>query len=284
MTRSRQSTLIVCGSLAGLLFLIVVAGSQFSLGKDSRLTCVVEDTRTGGGAGLQDWASRMGIKTIPLRAPLWEVSDEVGDELGDRGNCLLTAGDRKWLQHESEFPQEHWNKIHHWIASGNTLIVVTNSSGSLPDQLANEFTQPASINHLVEFRKEHHKADFSGKSEQLVPTWWGGKMEITGTPDSLVNYPSELHLAGFSGRTILAKRPLGKGHLYLLLDGSVWANQGLDRADNAATLARILNETLSEHGVLAIDEYRHGYGRVESFASFLIALPGAAPLLWMSLI
>ncbi|HWL09125.1 MAG TPA: DUF4350 domain-containing protein [Planctomicrobium sp.] len=281
MTPPRKSTFIVLGCLAGLLLLVAVTGSQFSLGKHSSLTCIIEDTRTGGGAGVFAWANRMGIDAVPLRTPLWEI----GDELEGQGHCVITAGDRNWAAaHSSSFQQEHWKRLHDWVASGNTLIAITNRSSSLPYQMIEEFTQSTDADNPVELRNAARNSSFSKEEELRIPTWWGGEMAVQMKSGSLVNYPSELRLAGIGDKTILAKRPLGEGNLYLLMDGTAWTNERFDQADNAATLARILNDSLSENGVLTIDEYRHGYGRVESFVTFLVALPGAASFLWMSLI
>ena len=44
--------------------------------------------------------------------------------------------------------------------------------------------------------------------------------------------------------------------IYLLLDEHAWSNAGLDREDNAATLARILQRELQPGGVVAIEMAR----------------------------
>ena len=90
---------------------------------------------------------------------------------------------------------------------------------------------------------------------------------------------------------VLFRIPVRRGAVYVLLDDFAWTNSGLDQGDNARVLADILGREL-RGGVLAIDEYRHGHGRAESFLVYLMNLPGlvgdlvagrglgAAVLLW----
>jgi hypothetical protein len=68
-----------------------------------------------------------------------------------------------------------------------------------------------------------------------------------------------------------------------LLDDFAWTNAGLDHGENARVLAEILGREL-RGGVLAMDEYRHGHGRPESFLAYLLNLPGSSALLWLGAI
>jgi hypothetical protein len=73
---------------------------------------------------------------------------------------------------------------------------------------------------------------------------------------------------------VLFRAPWGQGAVYLLLDDFAWTNAGFDSGGNAEALASILTDAV-HGGVLGIDEYRHGHGRVESFLGVLWAVPGA---------
>ncbi len=68
-----------------------------------------------------------------------------------------------------------------------------------------------------------------------------------------------------------------------MLDDFAWTNTGLDQPDNARVLADVLNREI-RGGVLAIDEYRHGHGRAESFLTYLLSLPGSSAVMWLALI
>ena len=108
-----------------------------------------------------------------------------------------------------------------------------------------------------------------------TPTIWGGQLAVgTGGP-RLVAAPPEWIVAGTPEAAVLVRLPFGQGQIYLMLDGECWANAGLDRAGNAAALYRLLRQELKPNGVLAVDQYRHGRGRVDSFTTFLLMLPGA---------
>ena len=77
--------------------------------------------------------------------------------------------------------------------------------------------------------------------------------------------------------------PVGQGAVYILLDDFAWTNAGLDHGDNARVLAEILGREI-RGGVLAIDEYRHGHGRTESFLTYLMNLPGSSAFLELAVI
>ena len=106
---------------------------------------------------------------------------------------------------------------------------------------------------------------------------------MTPTAPASGTFRQSISLAGAETATVLAGRPLGQGMVYLLLDESAWTNEGFDQADNAATLARVLERQLGPEGVLAFDEYRHGYGQVESFTTLFLSLPGAKDFVAMAL-
>ena len=82
---------------------------------------------------------------------------------------------------------------------------------------------------------------------------------------------------------MLFRIPIRRGAVYVLLDDFAWTNAGLDQGDNAQVLSDILGREL-RGGVLAIDEYRHGHGRAESFLVYLSNLPGLSAILWLGLI
>ena len=48
-------------------------------------------------------------------------------------------------------------------------------------------------------------------------------------------------------------------------------------------LAELLGREI-RGGVLALDEYRHGHGRTESFLTYLLNLPGSSALMWLAAI
>ena len=69
---------------------------------------------------------------------------------------------------------------------------------------------------------------------------------------------------------------------------SSWTNTrgrtpGLDQGGNARVLAEIVGREI-RGGALAIDEYRHGHGRTESFLTYLLNLPGSSAIMWLAAI
>ncbi|HTU26631.1 MAG TPA: DUF4350 domain-containing protein, partial [Pirellulales bacterium] len=251
----------------------------------SDLSCLVEDSRTGGGSGIRDWAERLGYATFPLRAPLREVAAE----LPSTGNCLITAGNGFWNPADEDYPAGDWTSVEKWLRAGNTLIVVTSNPKTLPEPITRLFTSDVprstaddSLPPTIESSAKR-LTTAAAEERASAPTWWGGAMSVATHGPRLNNLPEELRLAGSDTASVLAGRPLGEGMVYLLLDEHAWTNAGFDRADNAATLARVLQHGIRDDGVLAFDEYRHGYGRVESFTTLFLSLPGAKDFAAMAL-
>ncbi len=274
----------------GVILLVVVTaalGRRLAVQSVSPLTLLADDFRTGGGAGVVHWAARLQLPTLALRAPAWELNDV----LPETGHCLITAGNGSWHPFGDGLESEQWHEISRWVQAGNSLIVVTSDTDSLPKPLRDHFTTDVSAELLPRFSGTPPEEVVPNEPDvAAVATRWGGELSVTEAGPRMLNPPDEWVLAGSSGSSeslasaVLVKRPLGDGQIYLLLDEFAWTNAGFDRADNAAVLARILRDELGPQGVLAIDHYRHGRGRVDSFATFLFALPGAPAFCGMSLL
>lgn len=269
--------------VAVILLIVAVAalGQRLTVLSGSPLSLVADDFRTGGGAGVILWAKKLGITTLPLRVPLWELNSE----LSQRGHCAITAGNGSWQPFGDELEREQWHEISRWVQAGNALIIISSVVDSLPEPVAEHFTANVPTEQKPRLVGGSEQ-DWGADEPEVVnlPSWWGGELAVSESGPRLNGAPDDWVLAGSPESAVLVKRPLGEGVVYLMLDEHAWANAGLDRADNAAALARILKDELQPGGVLAIDQYRHGRGRVESFATFLLALPGAGAFLAMSLI
>jgi len=65
-----------------------------------------------------------------------------------------------------------------------------------------------------------------------------------------------VHVAG-SGRNLLVEAPFGKGRVIILSDPYIVSNAGINLVDNARLAVNLVT---SRGGVIAFDEYHHGYG------------------------
>jgi hypothetical protein len=283
MTQTSRQRLGLAAAAIALLALIAWWGSNASIGYRSQLRCCVFDPGTGGAQGLTLWARQLGFPTRPLEDPLWEA---VGRQEFKQGNCFLTAGDGTWSPWDEELSQERWNAIHRWISRGNTLIVLTTA----PSELPSVFRDDVLGSPLQSYRAPPgHWARNSEGGEEA----WPLERSVTDEPQtSVVSLPDHQSLtvradgprwAKVGAHAVTAadglgivwlRQEIGAGAVYVLLDDFAWTNSGFDSAGNAEALAALLNREL-HGGVLGFDEYRHGHGRVESFAGFLLALPGA---------
>lgn len=254
---------------------------------ETPLTGCARGDGTGGASGLYRWAQRLDIPVRLLEDPVWDASQALP---ASRGNCVLTMGNGAWSPMGEDPEDADWQKTRAWLARGNALVVVTASPQSLPAALRREFfpsgsTEPAVTlesvlgEGLVNEHPETSTATLTDDGALLVerdgPRWGG--------PSSPPREKSAARwqLAGDAKGGVLFRVPIGEGALYVLLDKFAWTNAGLDQGQNAPALAGILAREVSG-GVLALDEYRHGHGRLESFLTYLLSLPGSAAFLWLA--
>jgi len=276
--------LLVCFLL--MVVITAIVGERLAVQRDSALSCLVEDNRTGGGSGVRAWAEKIGYSTLPLRAPIQEVERE----LPQSGHCLITAGNDPWGSLHGEFSDDDWRSLRNWIGLGNTLIVITSDPMLLPKPIDDHFTA-ADSDKLSDDSKspafDQPKRDWFSISKveyETVPTRWGGEMSVRKNGPRIRNLREEFQFSGHGTAAVLVGKPLDLGMVYVLLDESAWVNEGLDQSDNAATLLRVLKRSMTPTGVLAFDEYRHGFGRIESFTTLFLTVPGAKSFSLMAVV
>ncbi len=283
--------------------ILVFFASRLRVTYRTPLTGCARDHGTGGASGVFRWADRIGVSVRLLETPIWEASQTLGEPAG---NCVLTMGNGSWSPTGEPLEPENWQSTRAWLSRGNTLLIVTAEPESLPDPLRKDLIPstltptaagPRSIieREAVDSRPETSQAPVSTGGiltvENKGPRWnvsstQGAVTSASATnPSTLtqVTDPIRWQLAADGRGGVLFRIPVGLGAVYVLLDEYAWTNNGLDHGDNARVLAELLGREI-KGGVLAVDEYRHGHGRTESFLAFLLNLPGSSPLLWLAVI
>lgn len=215
-------------------------------------------------------------------------------------------GNGPWSPTGEEMDGVNWLTTGDWLARGNTLIVVTTEPSSLPKSLRQdlnlltlheEAAEPAStlFQDSVDNRPETTRRPVKGGGIMTVetkgPRWKADPPKGPAPAKAAMGLlrpveavdPSRWQLAADATGGVLFRIPVGKGAVYILLDEFAWTNTGLDQGDNARVLAGILGREV-RGGVLAIDEYRHGHGRTESFLTYLLNLPGSSAIMWLAAI
>jgi hypothetical protein len=288
-------------SLALGVIILVFFGSRLRVTYRTPLSGCARDHGTGGASGVFRWADRIGIPVRLLEVPIWEAS-QILDK--PSGNCVLTMGNGSWSPTGERLEPENWQSTRTWLSRGNTLVVVTAEPGSLPGPLRKDLipstltetaAKPGSIIDLesVDSRPETTQAPVTSGGILTVdnkgPRWNVSSTQGAGTNASATKPATLTHdtdpvrwqLAADGRGGVLFRIPVGQGAVYVLLDEYAWTNNGLDHGDNARVLAELLGREI-KGGALAVDEYRHGHGRTESFLAFLLNLPGSSPLLWLA--
>jgi hypothetical protein len=294
---------LAIGVLAFALF-----GSRLDVSYQTPLSGCAFDGGTGGASGLYRWCGRMRVPTSLLDVAPWEAPRSLP---APSGNVLLTMGDGSWSPTEAEPEPWVWREIRDWLTRGNALIVVTGKPSRLPEGFRKEFlagkleeTEAVStasdaaksliVSRRVESRPETIETpttDLGSLTVEVRGARWKPAVSAesssnasaalpTAREDEAV--PAQWQLAGDGRGGVLFRIPVGRGACYVLLDEFAWSNSGLDVGENARALAGILKREV-QGGSLAIDEHRHGHGRPESFATYLLSLPGASAFLWLAL-
>ena len=221
-------------------------------------------------------------------------------------------GDYSWSPTGEDLEPANWQSTRNWLSQGNTLIVVTTVPQALPRALRQdiipstlrEASEPASLaaesasligRSSVDSRPETTQApvttggvltvDMKGPRWIAAPSPGPDPVASQAPPPSIARAgdPARWQLAADSRGGVLFRIPIGQGAVYVLLDEFAWTNTGLDHGDNARVLAELLGREI-RGGVFALDEYRHGHGRAESFLTYLLNLPGSLPLIWLAAI
>lgn len=273
----------LAGAAAVLVLFIAWWGGRASISYHSPLRCCVFDPGTGGGLGLVRWARQLDIPARGLEDPLWEAVERA--EFA-QGNCFLTAGDRSFSPWGEELTDEEWRPIKRWIARGNALIVMTTNPSALPKSMIDDVLGPT-----AEIRSGASGPSKSGsKADEEISFFQSSVPEnppvetvaLTGGQSLTVRadgprWSKKLdggEFAADSSGVVWFRKEIGKGAISILLDDFAWTNAGFDHPGNADALAAVLAREV-QGGVFGFDEYRHGHGRVESFSTFLLRLPGA---------
>ena len=283
----RRGWLLLAAGMVGLLVVVLLVGHHLSTTSRSLLSCCLKDGTTGGGLAIARWAERLGFRVKPLADPLWEAVKKLDSPTG---NFVITAGNDEWSPWGRQIEDVEWVSVRAWVQKGNTLLVMTAAADQLPEPVRRDLlgTRPTvavktSVPPLP-FAKPFFKpaVDPEPKTSTVaLPS--GGQLVVRGDGQRVSAVAGSEELAKDSSGIVLARVPLGEGAVYLLADDFAWVNAGFDRPENARALAAVLRLEL-RGGVVGFDEYRHGHGRVESFGTFLVALPGAKTFLWIAVL
>jgi hypothetical protein len=277
--------------------IFALLGSRLTLTSHTPLTGCVVDHGSGGGLGLVRWARRLGFTVQPLDVPTWDAPEAL---TRTTGNCIITMGNNDWGPLDHGLTDERWAAVRQWLTQGNTLIVITTAPKNLPAAVSQDIS--LSVMDTEAGKEPSQRASIDGELER-VPALELGSLSVAKNGPRGAIPGEQLWERGPNGRrrpaeeatkarwqwaaddrgVVLYRIPVGQGTIYVLLDDVAWTNAGLDQGENAQVLAGILRPALAG-GVLAIDEYRHGHGRAESFLTFLMNLPGARSVLWLILL
>ncbi|MEW6209314.1 MAG: DUF4350 domain-containing protein [Acidobacteriota bacterium] len=163
--------------------------------------------------------------------------------------------------------EEEFQSLNAWIETGGWLIVIDR------DIHATFGNAEAST----------HRANSQTEVKRLQPTLYTRgieKLELSPFANrvKLKSAPFTNHVGDDQG-AVLADARVGRGRVVLLTDPFVVANNGIARRDNAILAINLFADSERPAGIIAFDEYHHGFG--SSRSEGIMAYFSGTPVPWM---
>jgi hypothetical protein len=255
MSRTGEAAWIQ-GAGIGLAFLLLVyAGVALQpkpRGESGHPQCTTYSSDEGGYLALYRWLRAQGVAAERWERELLNLPPEAR---------VLLVAEPSSAPGRSEIPAL-WD----WIRGGGTLVLAADPRGPFMRAIGLE-----------------PRAGESGDRRGIRPTAPGPysrgvRTLLPGRARGLRTSRPEvvIHLAGPQGG-IVAVMAAGKGRVIALTAPEIFTNGELRKGDHARLALNILLEHLGD-GVLLVDEYHHGYGRVSSVFEYLGRSFAVAPL------
>ena len=181
-------------------------------------------------------------------------------ERNDLGTLIVTSPP------ETNNPSaEEFAFLTQWVESGRLLIIVDRQI-------------------FIRFGEQEVKTEwgsFKPEMRSLQPTRYTrgvNKVELTRFASNLkIKAPTVTNHIGDEDTIVLADMQVGEGRVVMLTDPHVVANNGISKADNVVLALNLLSDR--PDGLIAFDEYHHGYGA--SASGGMMAYFSGTPIPWM---
>jgi Domain of unknown function (DUF4350) len=156
-----------------------------------------------------------------------------------------------------------------WTRSGGTLILVSWPGNAFAKQFGFEMKMSLQDQKKGEKILSFQPGPYIRGRRRIMSKMHPGI--DSGKPEAIA------HCRDAFGNLIVALEE-GKGRVIMLADPSLFSNLDLRQGDHARLALDLLLTHLGE-GLLLVDEYHHGYGRVTSVAAYIFQSEAVVPLL-----
>lgn len=248
------------GILAGLLmvvFVVIVGIDAYHKIRKQPGPPSTYNAASAGYKALYLWLRELGVPAERWERPLAELTQEA--------SVLLMISPRL-----GPGPNE-LKALETWVRGGGSLVLVSSPWNAFAKHFGFEMKRgfPA-------LKKQH---DQEAPSSQPGPYTRGQRTIKSKTHLSADSRRPEaiVHARDAFGNLIVVVEE-GRGRVIMIADPSLFTNLDLREGDHARLALDVLLTHLGE-GVLLIDEYHHGYGRVTSVASYIYQSGAPAPML-----
>jgi hypothetical protein len=246
------------GIFAALLILVFVVIVGIDAYQKIRRQPGPPSTYNAASAGykaLYLWVRELGVSAKRWESPLTELPREAGVLLMMSPRLGPGPGEVKALEK--------------WIRDGGTLVLVSSPWNAFAKHFGFE----------MKMRFHDQKKEEESPSFQPGPYIRGQRTIMSKIHPSIDSgKPEEIvHARDAFGNLIVAVEE-GRGRVIMIADPSLFSNLHLREGDHARLALDLLLTHLGE-GVLLIDEYHHGYGRVTSVAAYVFQSEAFLPML-----
>lgn len=259
MRKNTSAILLV----AGLFLLLLVLNLLFMTGPTSEEETEIKGNRSShastpfGTRAFYTLLEERGHEVTRLQSPFTDA-----EELYRIDTLLVIAPPADHNPSAEEF-----DRLKEWVEAGGVLVIIDR-------EIKVDFG---------EANVETEWADYGEEARPLQPTLYtrgvervslspvASRLTVTGRAGAHPTY----HV-GDSDSAVLADIAMGEGRIVLLADPFVVANNGISQSDNVALA---LNLAGGRPGVIAFDEYHHGYG--SSKPEGVLSYFAGTPVPWM---
>jgi hypothetical protein len=246
------------GFFAALLMLVFVAIVGIDAYQKIRRQPGPPSTYNAGSAGYKALYLWLRETSVPVKR--WE---RPFTELTGEATVLVIMSPRL-----SPGPGE-LKSLETWVRGGGTLVLVSSPWGGFAEHFG------------FEMKMRPHEQKHEGKIMTFQPgPYTRGQRAIMSKMHSGVDSrkpEAVVHCRDAFGNLIVAVEE-GKGRVIAVAEASLFSNLRLREGDHARLALDLLLTHLGE-GLLLIDEYHHGYGRITSVAGYVFRSEAFAPLL-----
>jgi hypothetical protein len=241
-------------ALLMLVFVVIVAIDSYHKTRRQPGPPSTYNAASAGYKALYLWLREMGVPVKRWESPLTELTRQADVLLMMSPRLDPERGEVKALET--------------WVQEGGTLVLMSSPRNAFAEPFGFEMKMPL----------QNQKGEEKSLSFQPGPYIRGQRTIMSKIHPGIDSKKPQaiVHTKDAFGNLIVSVEE-GRGRVILISDPSLFSNLHLRKGDHARLALDILLTHLDK-GLLLVDEYHHGYGRLTSVAAYVFQSEAFVPL------